>query len=119
MLLTIVILKTKSISTGVRAFFVYNTISWAIISIVSVLSCIFVEKKEDDLNEVAQVILMGCIAAASGIMVRNFINFFRNFFGNGPKMTLILVTALIFFVYPSPKAIVFCMLMSGMVSLYI
>lgn len=117
-LLTLVILKTKSVAAGFKAFFIYNAIAWVLVCLISLVTSLYL-KHESDLTELGMIIFIGCNAAAAGLMINSFGSFVSNFLWNWPKMILILVTATIFVAYQSPSAIVFCMVFCGVVSLYL
>lgn len=98
MLITIVILKTKSVSAGFQCFFIYNAIPWIAICIISLLGSVFLQH-ESNLSEVGMVIFIGCNSAAAGMLVNSFGTFFSHFLGNWPKMILTLMTTCIFLMY--------------------
>lgn len=116
--LTIVILKTKSISSGVKCFFAYNLVPWTLILGVSLLLR-ETHFSKADLSEGWSTVILGCNAAAAGLMMRSFLTFFGSFLWNWPKMLLIFGISGIFLLCRSSTAIIFCMVFSGLVSLYL
>jgi chromate transport protein ChrA len=116
--LTIVILKTKSISSGLKCFFIYNMVPWTLIGLISILVNVFNFTK-DSLSEGWSIIFLGCNAAVAGLMMRSFLTFTSHFLWNWPKMLLILTTTVLFIIFQSSTVLIFCMIFSGLVSLYL
>lgn len=117
-LLTIVILKTKSVSSAVKCFLVYNLIPWVLVLGFSLLIKA-VQLSKDSMWGAWSMVFLGCNAAAAGLMTRSFLTFSSHFLGNWPKVLLILTTTGVFLVYRSSTAIIFCMVFCGLVSLYL
>jgi hypothetical protein len=63
--------------------------------------------------------MLGFNAASAGVMVRSFNTFCMQHLSSWPKMMLILSSACIFYIYQSVGAILFCMVFSGVISLYL
>ncbi len=62
---------------------------------------------------------MGFSAASAGIMLRSFLIYFRQYSSSVAQVVLIAVSTLIFYHFRSQNAIIFCLLLSGIVSLYL
>jgi len=62
--------------------------------------------------------LMGCTAASAGIMMRSFYKYFMQEASTIPKKALVLITAGIFYISNSQNAIIFCLTLGAIVSLY-
>ena len=66
-----------------------------------------------------RMVLMGCTAASAGIMVRSFYKYFTQEASTIPKKALILLTAGIFYIEKSQNAIIFCLALGAIVSIYL
>lgn len=103
---------------GINSFFVYNLPSWIILTIMGILSTFFIEGKSPDFSKPVGLALMGCNAAAAGVMVRSFLSYTGHFYGKNHKIFLIFVIAIVFYNFQSPTSLIFCLALGGIVSLY-
>ena len=62
---------------------------------------------------------MGCTAAAAGIMVRSFYHYFKEQTGSVVKIVLVFGSGAIFYYFQSQNAVIFCLVMGAIVSLYL
>jgi hypothetical protein len=62
---------------------------------------------------------MGCNAAAAGIMVRSVVTFFSQFWGNWPKIGLIVISTGMFLASQSLGGLMGCIGLGAVVSLYL
>jgi len=46
-IITIITLKYKSLMIGIQGFFVYNILPWTILTILGILSSLFIKDKSD------------------------------------------------------------------------
>ena len=65
------------------------------------------------------MVIMGCTAAGAGIMLRSCVVFTLDVAMIFSKMILMVSSGVIFYLYRSENAIIFCMFMCGIISLYI
>lgn len=117
--ITIVILKTKSLLAGAKCFLIYNAVSWVLFSVITLLYLLLIHGRPLELTEELALVLMGCNAAAAGIMVRSSVTFFSNFTNSTPKMILILLCAALFLWKQNVGGLMSCMLLGGIVSMYL
>ena len=100
-ILTIVTLKFKSLSTAINCLLVYNILPWTLLTLLGILSNVFLEQDEKDFPMPLRMVIMGCTAAGAGIMVRSFFLFASKVGHSLPKAGLILLSAVIFYIYRS------------------
>lgn len=74
-IVTIVTLKTRSLMAGVNSFIIYNIVPWIFLTILGLLSSIFVQDQVTHLPHTVKLFIMGFNAASAGIMVRNFVSY--------------------------------------------
>lgn len=74
-IVTIVTLKTRSLMAGVNSFIIYNIVPWIFLTILGLLSSIFVQDRVTHLPHAVKLFIMGFNAASAGIMVRNFVSY--------------------------------------------
>jgi chromate transport protein ChrA len=117
-IITIVTLKTRSLMVGVNSFIVYNILPWIFLTILGLLSSKFVHNQTALLPLTAKLFFMGFNAATAGIMVRNFVQFMSDSWQKWPKIALTLVTAGIFYFNQSIGALIGCLALGAVVSLY-
>ena len=118
-ILTLVILKTKSLNIGIKCFFIYSVLPWILYSLIKILYVFFIKDQPVEQTNTMMLLVMGCNAAAAGIMVRSFSTFFVKFLESWPKIILILFTAIAFSVYPSMVTLIVCLILCSIVSLYL
>lgn len=116
-MLTIVMLKFKSLKIAINCFLLYNCISWVVLTVMGAVSSYCLS--DQAASRPQEMVLMGLNAAAAGIMVRNFITYFSQTLWNWPKMLLVLLSAAVFYSYQTIAAITFCLCLSAAISLYL
>jgi chromate transport protein ChrA len=116
-MLTIVLLKFKSLTIAANCFLVYNCIPWVVLTVMGAASSYCLS--DQAASRPQEMVLMGLNAAAAGIMVRNFITYFSQTLWNWPKMLLILLSAAIFCCYQTIPAVTFCLCLGAATSLYL
>lgn len=103
---------------GVNSFLVYNALPWVILTILGLLSSNFMQNEIVALPLIAQLFFMGFNAASAGIMVRNIVSYMTENWSKWPKILLTLVTSIIFFFNQSLVALLGCLALGAIVSLY-
>lgn len=117
-IITIVTLKTKSLLMGVKCFLIYNIVPWIVLTILGLLSSYFVQNNITNLPYSLKLFFLGFNAASAGIMMRNFFSYVQENHSKWPKLLLTTVTAVIFYCNQSIGALLFCLALGGIVSLY-
>lgn len=103
---------------GVNSFLVYNALPWIILTVLGLLSSNFMHNEILALPLIAQLFFMGFNAASAGIMVRNIASYVTDNWSKWPKILLTLVTSIIFFFNQSLVALLGCLALGAIVSLY-
>ena len=118
-IITIITLKIKSISTAITCFLIYNSIPWILLTLMGFLSSMFLKRIEKQDELAVQMVIMGCTAAGAGIMVRSAYKYVCTISDSGVKILLMLISGVIFYIYKSKNAIIFCLTLGAIVSLYL
>ena len=117
--ITIITLKLKSLATTINCLLVYSIVPWLLLMVLGLLSYVFLGGDEKNFSMPLRMTIMGCLTAGAGIMLRSFFIYLRTSWNSVPKLILILVSAIIFYIYRSQNAIIFCLTLGGIISLYI
>ena len=118
-IITIISLKLKSISTAITCFLIYNSIPWILLTLLGFISSYFLKAIDKEYELSVQMVIMGCTAAGAGIMVRSLYQYATTLSDNLVKILLMLISATIFYIYKSKNAIIFCLTLGAIVSLYL
>ena len=118
-MVTICILKLKSLTAGLQCFLVYNCIPWLALTLLGLLCQYFFDGKTELLSYELKRVFMGFNAAAAGIMVRCFVSYFRQSWYSWPKVLLTLISTVIFCLTQSIGGVVLAICIGSVLSLYI
>lgn len=118
-IISLVVLKTKSLNIGIKCFFIYSVLPWVFYALITLVYALFIKDRPVEQSTTMQLLVMGCNAAAAGIMVRSFSTFFVKYLESWPKIILILVTAAGFSIYPSMVTLIACLFLCSIISLYL
>ena len=118
-IITIITLKLRSISTAITCFLLYNLIPWIMLTVLGYLSKMFLQQYDEEHKLIVKMVIMGCIAAGAGIMVRSLFESIKDIRNSPVKIVLMAFTALIFYLYKSQNAIILCLAIGSIVSLYL
>jgi hypothetical protein len=116
---TIIILKVKSLSVAFNSLLIYNALPLLLLTLLGFLSNHFLSKPESEFALRERMVLMGLSAASAGIMLRSFLIYVTQSAKSVAQIVLIVVSTAIFYLFRSQNSIIFCLVVSGIVSLYL
>ena len=104
---------------GINAIVVYNIVPLISLTILGILSMYFIAGNIHNLPHTLKLTFMGFSAAAAGIMMRSLIKFSVKNVYKWPKILIMLMSATIFVFDQSIFAVLFCLGLGAIVSLYL
>lgn len=116
MIITVTTLKLQSPMAGFLSFIIFNIPSWIFLFILGTIVDVYAS--DLDVTQV-KLAFLGFNAATAGVMVRSLMEYFNENSNNVSTIVIMALSTLIFWIWRSSNAIVFCLVAGAIFSLYI